>query len=95
MGARLTARPAEELMRRGSNPSRVIQQVGLLSSVPFVLLVGPAGGYYLGGALDRRWHTAPWALLLCTVVGGIGSCIEVCRILQWIAHRDRNSPGRV
>lgn len=43
-----------------------LQQVGFLTAIPFVLLVGLALGYYLGTALDHRWSHAPWGM-----VGGI------------------------
>ena len=39
-----------------------IRQAGLLTAIPFVLLIGPAIGYYLGSALDRRWPLAPWGM---------------------------------
>ena len=42
--------------------SKPFQQAGLLTAIPFVLLIGPAVGYYLGSALDRRWPHAPWGM---------------------------------
>ena len=68
-----------------------LQQAGLLTSIPFVLLVGPAIGYYLGNALDGRWRYAPWGMAAATTLGAIASCIQVYRILQWIATAERNN----
>ncbi len=58
-----------------------LQQAGLLTAIPFALLVGPALGYYLGAALDRRWPYAPWG-----VGGGIvfGLLSSARVTIQWI-----------
>ncbi len=57
---------------RDDVPSR-LQQAGLLTAIPFVLLVGPVLGYYLGTALDRRWPWAPWGLVLSIALGFVAS----------------------
>ena len=54
-------------------PSSWFQQAGLLTAIPFVLLIGPAVGYYLGSALDRRWPFAPWGMVGGIVVGLLSS----------------------
>ncbi len=46
-----------------------LAQAGLLTAIPFVLLVGPAIGYYLGSALDHRWSHAPWGMGSGIVLG--------------------------
>lgn len=50
-----------------------IQQAGLLTAVPIVLLVGPTIGYYVGTAIDRRWDTAPWGVGVGIVLGLVAS----------------------
>ena len=50
-----------------------IRQAGLLTAIPFVLLVGPALGYYLGTALERRWALAPWGMVGGTALGLVSS----------------------
>ncbi|MBI4004325.1 MAG: AtpZ/AtpI family protein [Candidatus Omnitrophica bacterium] len=75
-------------MTRRSDPSSWVRQAGLLTSIPAVLLVGPALGYYLGTALDARWTAAPWGM-----VGGIvlGATASVRVIMQLIRQsRDLN-----
>lgn len=59
-------------MRKQLDPG-LIRQAGLLTSIPFVLLVGPALGYYLGSALDHRWTHAPWGGIAGSVLGLIAS----------------------
>ena len=50
-------------------PIVLLQQAGLLTAIPFALLVGPVLGYYLGDALDRRWFHAPWGLAIGLLFG--------------------------
>jgi F0F1-type ATP synthase assembly protein I len=45
----------------------------LLTAIPFVLLVGPILGYYLGTALDHRWSHAPWGMGASIVLGFLAS----------------------
>lgn len=66
----------------------------MLTSIPFVLLVGPVLGYYLGTKLDQRWSHAPWGLALGLVVGLVASArvtiklIRQARDLQSHNHHD-------
>ncbi len=46
-----------------------LQQAGLLTSIPFVLLVGPIGGYYIGSLLDKKWSHDPWGMAICVIIG--------------------------
>ena len=54
-------------------PSQRLQQAGLLTAIPFVLLVGPALGYCLGTALDHRWPYPPWGMTVGIVFGLLAS----------------------
>jgi hypothetical protein len=69
-------------MQRRTEFSTRFQQAGLLSAIPFVLLVGPALGYYLGSALDGRWLLAPWGMLGGIVVGLIASARVTIQLIQ-------------
>jgi len=50
-----------------------LKQVGLLTAIPFVLLVGPTVGYVLGAALEARWPIAPWGMGVGILFGLIAS----------------------
>ena len=62
-------------------PSR-IQQAGLLTAIPFVLLVGPVIGYYLGEALDQRWRYLPWGMVGGIVLGLLSSARVTMQLIQ-------------
>ena len=73
-------------------PSVGLRQAGILTAIPFVLLVGPAVGYYLGSALDRRWAHAPWGMVGGSILGLLASARVTVEFIQQArdltSHRD-------
>ena len=67
---------------RDDQPSSWIRQAGLLTSIPIVLLVGPAVGYYLGNALDRRWTAAPWGMVGGLILGMLASVRIIIQLIR-------------
>lgn len=63
-------------MARQSESPKWIQQAGLLTSIPMVLLVGPAIGYYLGVFLQRSLIPDPYGITLGLILG-IGASIRL------------------
>ena len=59
-----------------------LQQAGLLTAIPFVLLVGPALGYYLGTAVDHRWFHAPWGMAAGIVLGFVASARVTIQLIR-------------
>lgn len=59
-----------------------LKQAGLLTAIPFVLLVGPVLGYYLGTALDRRWSFAPWGMGVGILLGLLASGRVTIQLIQ-------------
>lgn len=68
-----------------------LQQIGLLTSIPTVLLVGPSLGYWLGAALDRRWAAAPWGTAGGIILGLLASArvtAQLIRQARELTHHD-------
>lgn len=66
------------------------QQAGLLTSIPIVLLVGPALGYYVGSAIDRRWAVDPWGMTGGLVCGLAASLKVVIQLIRRSSAMDRH-----
>ena len=66
-----------------------IKQAGLLTGIPFVLLIGPAIGYYLGLIVDRRWRIAPWGISIGIIFGLIASARVTIQMIQEAQDLDR------
>ena len=69
-------------------------RLGVVLTIPVVLATGPLVGYVVGSAIDERWQTASWAMGVGVIVGGLGSCVQVYRILRWVAQHERKASGR-
>jgi len=65
-----------------SEPSTWLAQAGLLTAIPFVLFIGPALGYYLGTALDRRWSCAPWGVATGIIIGFVSSARVTAQFIR-------------
>ncbi len=61
------------------------RQVGLLTTIPFILALAPIVGFLLGQYLDKRFQTRPWLsviLLALGFVAGVRETINIIRISQ-------------
>lgn len=61
------------------------RQVGLLSSIPFILALAPIVGYFLGKYLDTKFRTSPWLgfiLLILGFVAGVRETINIVKLSQ-------------
>ena len=80
-------------LQRG-NSSGPWAQVGIYTSLGFILFGGIGGGYFLGWLLDTWLGTAPIFSLVIAAAGFAGGLIEVLRILRRLEKRgDRKQPG--
>lgn len=61
-----------------------IKQIGVLTTVPVILLAGPAAGFFLGGWIDRQWHSYPWFTVIFIGLGFTASAREVIRLLKGV-----------
>ena len=64
------------------DPAVWLKQAGLLTAIPFALLVGPTLGYYLGTALERRWSFAPWGMVGGIILGLLASGRVTVQLIQ-------------
>ena len=67
-----------------------LKQLGVLTTIPIILLVGPATGFFIGGWIDRKAHIYPWFTTFFIALGFIASGREVIRLLKQILKDDEN-----
>ena len=77
-------------MIKRPEPSSWLQQAGLLTAIPIVLLIGPALGYYLGTALERRWGLSPWGMVGGIVLGLAASLRVTFQLIRRSSDVDRD-----
>ena len=59
-----------------------VKQLGILTTVPIILLIGPVVGFWIGGWVDRKINTYPWVTIILTLMGFLASGREVARLLK-------------
>lgn len=65
-----------------------VKQLGVLTTIPIILLVGPTLGFFLGGWIDRKGHIYPWFTIIFIGLGFVGSAREIIRLLKQIQKDD-------
>jgi len=58
------------------------RQLGLLSTIPILLAVGPLVGFFIGRWLDSKLGTAPYLLVLFLIFGFIASGREIYKLIK-------------
>ncbi len=66
-----------------------VKQLGILTTIPIILLVGPAIGFFLGSWIDRKAHSYPWVTIFFVFLGFVASGREIVRLLKQILKDDR------
>lgn len=60
---------------------RWIRNAGMLSSIPFLILISTLIGLGLGLWLDSKLGTAPWLAIVLTIIGLASGIYETVRLL--------------
>lgn len=59
-----------------------VKQIGALTAIPIILVVGPLLGYFAGDWLDRRFRLFPWFTISGLFLGFAASGREIFRLLK-------------
>lgn len=65
-----------------------VKQLGALTTIPVILLAGPAVGFFIGDWIDRKSHLYPWFTILFVFFGLAASGREIVRLLKQIQKDD-------
>ena len=66
-----------------------VKQLGIVTTIPVILLVGPAIGFFVGSWIDRRTHTYPWITIIFIFLGFVAAGREISRLLRQILKDDQ------
>jgi hypothetical protein len=64
------------------------RQVGLLSSIPFILALAPIVGFFLGKYLDTKLRTSPWLSFILLILGFVAGVRETINIVKLSQRED-------
>ena len=68
--------------------NRFIRQVGLLTTIPVMLLSGPLIGFLIGDYIDKRFGTTPWFMIVCLTLGIVASIRQTINIIRKAGKKD-------
>ena len=68
-----------------------VKQIGSLTAIPVVLVVGPLLGYFAGNWVDRKFQLFPWFTISGLFVGFIASGREIFRLVREFLEEDKKS----
>ncbi len=70
--------------------SRQVNQLGVVTTIPVILLAGPAVGWFFGGWIDRKFQIYPWFTTILILMGFLAAAREVSRLLRTILKEDKS-----
>lgn len=65
-----------------------VKQIGALTAVPIILVLGPLVGYFFGDWVDRRFQWYPWATISFLILGFVAAGREIFRLLKQVLKED-------
>ena len=65
-----------------------VRQLGILTTIPIILLVGPVIGFVIGGWIDRKFHIYPWVTIIFVTLGFVASGREIVQILKQVSKEN-------
>lgn len=72
------------------NRLKWLKNAGLASTIGILLVVSTVIGYAFGNWLDKKLGTAPWLMLVFTILGIVAGFIEMFRIVNRMAEDEEN-----
>ena len=59
-----------------------LRQMGILTTIPAIMVLAPLIGMFLGRWLEQRFHFAPWGTLGGLAFGFAAAVREIARLLK-------------
>ena len=72
------------------DPNKVTdwRQIGILSSIPFILALSPIVGFLIGKWLDQKFRTGPWLAFILLGLGFVAGVRETINMVKMAQRED-------
>lgn len=70
---------------------QLVRQVGIMTTIPMILVSGPIVGYLVGLWIDQKFGVDPYGKIVLMVLGFMASARETYRMIQDVIKR-QNRP---
>ena len=76
--------------KKSEDKYAMLRQAGPVTVIPFLLLVSPVLGYFIGRFLDKRFNTS-FLWIVFIVLGFVAGAREVYRIIVRVGKENQSS----
>ncbi len=70
-----------------------MRQLGLLASIPAIMVLAPLIGLFAGQWVDRKFHVDPWGTIVGLALGFGAAVREIADILRRVREETDRSGG--
>lgn len=64
------------------NKYSLYKQLGILTTIPAILAVGPILGYFVGSYLDKKINSSPYLMILFIIFGFVASGKQIYNLAR-------------
>lgn len=75
-------RDARRLERKERGHGSFWRSLGVLGAIGWPIVLLAAGGGWLGGWIDARWHTGPSLTVGLVVIGALAGCLVAWQVVR-------------
>jgi ATP synthase protein I len=68
--------------KKSDDKYSMYRQVGILTTIPIILAVGPILGYFIGNFLDEKLHTQPYLMIVFIFFGFVAAGKGVYNLIK-------------
>jgi len=76
--------------KKSEDKYAMLRQAGPVTVIPFLLLVSPVLGYFIGRFLDKRFNTS-FLWIVFIILGFVAGAREVYRIIVRVSKENQSS----
>jgi ATP synthase protein I len=79
----------ENKKKRRKRDTANIRQLGILGTIPIILVVAPLVGFFIGRWLDDRLGTKPYLFIVFLIFGFVAAGKEIQRLIKRAEEADK------
>ncbi|MFH1700501.1 MAG: AtpZ/AtpI family protein [Candidatus Zixiibacteriota bacterium] len=68
-----------------------VRQIGIATTIPFLLVAGPVIGYFIGNWIDGKLGTEPYLMIILVLLGFISSGKETYKLIKQLNDGTKNT----
>jgi ATP synthase protein I len=79
---RFNKNQSQSVQRKRNDKYSAYRQIGILTTIPMLMAVGPILGYYIGSFLDKKLGTTPYLMVIFIFFGFVAAGKGVYNLIK-------------